>query len=138
MAVSFHRWVQAVTVAVVCIVALGTAVSAFADASPAYRNVTRGGPLRPGIYGRIVVKAKAPPPPVIYPQPVIASQAIVPETAKPVYLYVPPGQVRKWKQNCAHWSACDEAVLFVRVDDSPSRWGKWRELRESDLALHSE
>jgi hypothetical protein len=25
-------------------------------------------------------------------------------------------------------------VLFVRVDDSPSRWGRWRALRE-DLAL---
>ena len=109
-----------------------------ADGAAAYRNVTAGGALRPGVYGRIVIKAKAPPPPVIYPQPVIASQPIVPETAKPVYLYVPPGQVRHWKRNCARWSACDEAVLFVRVDDSPSRWGKWRELRESDLALHAE
>jgi hypothetical protein len=112
--------------------------AALADAAPAYRNITKGGALRPGIYGRIVVKAKAPPPPVIYPQPVIASQVIVPETVKPVYLYVPPGQVRHWKRNCARWSACDEAVLFVRVDDSPSRWGKWRELRENELALHAE
>lgn len=109
-----------------------------ADGANAYRNVTAGGTLRPGIYGRIVIKGKAPPPPVIYPHPVIASEAIVPGAAKPVYLYVPPGQVRHWKRNCARWSACDEAVLFVRVDDSPSRWGKWRELRESDLALHSE
>jgi hypothetical protein len=52
-----------------------------------------------------------------------------------VYLYVPPGQVRKWKQNCAKWSACDEPVLFVRVDDSPSRWGQWKQLREPQLAL---
>ena len=101
-----------------------------------YRNVTTGGKLRPGVYGRIEVQAEAPPPPVIYPQPVMASQAIVPADVQPVYLYVPPGQVRKWKKACARWSACDQAVMFIRVDDSPSRWGKWRELRESDLALH--
>ena len=102
-----------------------------------YRNTSTGQPMRPGIYGRIAVKAKAPPPPVIYEQPVIASQALVPPGAQPVYLYVPPGQVRKWKQNCARWSACDEPVLFVRVDDSPSRWGKWRERREAELAMHA-
>ena len=114
---------------------LGMLAAAGALASSDYRNVTTGQPLRPGIYGRIAVQAKAPPPPVIYPQPVIASQALVPENAQPVYLYVPPGQVRKWKQNCARWHACDEPVLFVRMDDSPSRWGKWRERRGPDLAL---
>ncbi|MBC5784268.1 hypothetical protein H8N03_15050 [Ramlibacter sp. USB13] len=115
---------------------LAGAAAAAAHAGPEYRNVTTGKPLRPGIYGRITVAAKAPPPPVIYAQPVIASQALVPARAQPVYLYVPPGQVRKWKENCARWSACDQAVLFVRVDDSPSRWGKWRERREAQLAMH--
>ncbi len=100
-----------------------------------YRNVTTGGPLRPGIYGRIVIKGQAAPPPVIYPQPVMASEKLVPASVKPVYLYVPPGQVRKWKQNCAKWSACDQPVLFVHVQDSPSRWGQWRQLREPQLAL---
>lgn len=95
-----------------------------------YRNATTGGPLRPGVYGRILLKGEAPPPPLIYPRPVIASQALVPAGAQPVYLYVPPGQVRKWKQHCAKWSACDQPVLFVRVADSPSRWGRWRQLRE--------
>lgn len=107
-------------------------VAAGAGAEPPadYRNVTAGGSLRPGIYGRIVLKGKAPPPPVIYPRPVIASQALVPAKVQPVYLYVPPGQVRKWKQNCAKWAACNEPVLFVRVDDSPSRWGQWRQRRD--------
>jgi hypothetical protein len=99
-----------------------------------WRNVTAGGPLRPGIYGRIEVRG-AVPPPVIYHRPVMASHLLLPPDAKPVYLYVPPGQVRKWKRNCARWKACDEAVLFVRVDHSPSRWGRWRQWRE-DLALH--
>ena len=73
---------------------------------------------------------------MIYPQPVIASQALVPAQAKPVYLYVPPGQVRKWKEACARWSACDQPVLFVRVDASPSRWGAWRQFREPQWAMH--
>lgn len=100
-----------------------------------WRNVTAGGPLRPGIYGRIVPRGDAPPPPVIYPQPVIASDALVPPTVRPVYLYVPPGQVRKWKQSCTQWSACEQPVLFVRMDQSPSRWGKWRQLRQPQWAL---
>jgi len=134
------RWATTVAVVAVCIAALAAALAsrdAHAQDVSAYRNVTTGGTLRPGVYGRIAVKGKAPPP-VIYPQPVIASQALVPARAHPVYLYVPPGQVRKWKQACARWNACDEPVLFVRVDDSPSRWGQWRQLRESDLAMHGE
>lgn len=110
--------------------ALLAAGAAAAQSSPDWRNVTAGGALRPGIYGRIVIKKQAPPPPVIYPRPVIGSGALVAESRDPVYLYVPPGHVRKWKQACAKWSACDKPVLFVRVDKSPSRWGKWSRLRE--------
>jgi hypothetical protein len=73
---------------------------------------------------------------VIYPKPVVADATIERQQAmSPVYLYVPPGQVRKWKQNCARWSACAQAVLFVRMDQSPSRWGQWRQRRDQ-VALH--
>ena len=114
---------------------LGTAaVPSGAAQDPAHwRNATAGGPLRPGVYGRIVIKGQVPPP-VIFAQPQVAD-SMAPTHAKPVYLYVPPGQVRHWKQNCAKWSACAQPVLFVRMDDSPSRWGRWRLLREQ-LALH--
>jgi hypothetical protein len=113
-------------------VAAGT--PAFAQKGADWRNLTSGAPLRPGIYGRIAVRDASAPPPVIYPQPMVANEEIGPPSAKPVYLYVPPGQVRKWKQNCAKWSACDVPVLFVRVDDSPSRWGQWKQLRETQVA----
>lgn len=104
---------------------------AFAQVHPGHHNVTTGKPLRPGVYGRIVVKgAEVPPPPVIHARPVIASSVLLPDDVEPVYLYVPPGQVRNWKKNCARWKACDQAVLFVRMDRSPSQWGKWRHLRE--------
>jgi hypothetical protein len=114
---------------------LGTlaATSGAAQDPDHWRNATAGGPLRPGVYGRIVIKGKVPPP-VIFAQPKVAD-GIAPQHAQPVYLYVPPGQVRHWKQNCAKWSACEQPVLFVRMDDSPSRWGHWRLLREQ-LALH--
>ena len=108
--------------------AFGTVAAAAAERD--YRNVTAGGHLRPGIYGRIEVHRAASPPPVIYPQPVLANSSIDRVQREPVYLYVPPGQVRKWKQHCAKWSACDEPVLFVRVDQSPSRWGEWRQRRD--------
>ena len=115
---------------------LGTlAGAACAQGLQDYRNATTGGPMKPGIYGRIVIKGKAAPPPVIYPNPVMAGEKLVPAGVQPVYLYVPPGQVRKWKQHCAKWSACEEPVLFVRVEDSPSRWGQWRQLRDPQVAL---
>lgn len=112
--------------------ALGLAtLAAAAQGDAEYRNVTAGGTLRPGVYGRIVVRDAATPPPVIYAMPTVANGTLdrVPPR-QPVYLYVPPGQVRKWKQACARWAACDDPVLFVRVDDSPSRWGQWRQKRE--------
>ena len=114
--------------------ACGCAALAAAAQDPAdYRNVTAGGSLRPGIYGRIAVRGNAPPPPVIYPKPILANTAIERLQREPVYLYVPPGQVRKWKLNCAKWGACDEPVLFVRIEQSPSRWGEWH-LRRDQLA----
>lgn len=129
------RLVTVLAVLAVAVVALAATVCAAGELHPAWRNVTAGGPLRPGVYGRIVIKSGALPPPVIYPQPVIANGAPLPDNAHPVYLYVPPGQVRKWKQSCVRWAACGTPVLFVRIDHSPSQWGRWRELRE-DIAMH--
>lgn len=95
------------------------------QAAGGHTNSTAGGPLRPGVYGRIEI-GKAPPPPLIYSQPVVASRAVPPRGAKPVYLYVPPGQVRKWSKHCGKYKACDLPVLFVRMDSSPSKLGKWK------------
>jgi hypothetical protein len=128
------RSVRHVSTVALGLVALGAAAHA-AHAEPQYRNVTAGGSLRPGVYGRIEMRGDTAPPPVIYKAPVLANASIDHVQGRPVYLYVPPGQVRKWKQSCAKWKACDDPVLFVRMDHSPSLWGKWRERRE-ELALH--
>lgn len=86
--------------------------------------------VRPGLYGQIHVRHGTPP--LIYEQPVTVEQ---PEQARQaVYLYVPPGQVRRWPQNCAKWDACDRPVYFVRVDDSPSRLGAWKKTQRPEPA----
>jgi hypothetical protein len=123
-----RRLVPTVAVVAVALASLAATLKANAQ-EPGLRNVTTGGPLRPGVYGRVEVRGTTPPP-VIYPQPVIATQVLVPATARPTYLYVPSGQVRKWKQHCAKWQACEQAVLFVRMDANPGRWGQWRQKRE--------
>jgi hypothetical protein len=104
----------------------GAAAAGAVPAQVDYRNLTAGGPLRPGIYGRIEVR-QGPPPPLVYDKPVVARQPLVPTARQPVYLYVPPGQLRRWPQHCARWNACEQPVLFVRMDDSPSRLGDWKQ-----------
>ena len=90
-----------------------------------YVNVSAGGPLRPGVYGRIEI-GTAPPPPLIFKKPLMANQALVPAGVQPLYFYVPPGQARKWAKHCRKYNACGVPVYFVRMDDSPSKLGKWK------------
>ena len=109
---------------------LGWALATGAVADEAtHLNVTAGGPLRPGVYGRIQVRG-AVPPAVVFPDPVTAVQTDR-TPADPIYLYVPPGQVRRWSRHCAKWKACERPVFFVRVDDSPSRLGAWKKARRT-------
>ena len=120
---------------------LALAIAAAGPTAAAYVNATAGGKLRPGVYGRIEI-GKSAPPPLIYSQPVVASRAVLPIGVKPVYLYVPPGQVRKWTRHCGKYHACDLPVYFVRMDDSPSKLGRWKSRsefpnRDSDMALRT-
>jgi hypothetical protein len=105
--------------------ALSALLLAAAAPACAYVNTTAGGSLRPGVYGRIEI-GKSAPPPLIYSKPVVASRAVLPASVKPVYLYVPPGQVRKWGKHCSKYKACDLPVYFVRMDDSPGKLGRWK------------
>jgi hypothetical protein len=112
-----------------CAALLALTGAAAAPPAPAardgWRNLTTGGPLTPGLYGRIEVRHAKPP--LVYPRPVVARKSIEPARAQePVYLYVPPGQLRRWSRHCAKWQACERPVYFVRVDDSPSRLGDWK------------
>ena len=110
-------------------------IAAVGPAAAAYLNTTAGGPLRPGVYGRIEITGKSAAPPVIYSRPVVASRAVLPSSVKPVYLYVPPGHARKWARHCGKYRACDLPVYFVRMDDSPSKLGRWKS--RGDAANHN-
>ena len=83
-------------------------------ALPAQAQVTTfQGALAPGVYGRIDI-GNAPPPPLIYAQPVIIQRAPVYVEQRPLYLRVPPGHEKKWSKHCSKYNACGQPVYFVR------------------------
>ena len=96
-----------------------------ARSATTYVNTTVQGALAPGVYGRIDI-GNAPPPPLIYTQPVIIQPAPMVVQQPPLYLHVPPGHAKKWSKHCARYNACNQPVYFVRVrgDDDYERRGK--------------
>ena len=82
---------------------------------PAAAQVTTTiqGQLAPGVYGRVDI-GNAPPPPLIYAQPIIIQRAPVYVQQQPLYLRVPPGHEKKWGKHCAKYNACGQPVYFVR------------------------
>ncbi len=73
---------------------------------------------QPGVYGRIDI-GNAPPPAVIYTQPVIIDRRHAQQA--PVYLRVPPGHERKWAKHCRAYGACGQPVYFVRDEPRGER-----------------
>ena len=69
---------------------------------------------QPGFYGRIDI-GNAPPPVLIYPQPVIIQRVQVAQP-QPIYLRVPPGHAKKWSKHCQKYDACGRPVYFVKDD----------------------
>lgn len=86
----------------------------------AYVNATVGGELAPGVYGRINI-GNAPPPPVIYAEPVVVHRPAMVVPRSPIYLYVPPGHAKNWGKHCARYNACSQPVYFVQ--EPPPRRG---------------
>lgn len=86
----------------------------------AYVNATVGGELAPGVYGRINI-GNAPPPPLIYAEPVIIHRPAVVVPRAPIYLYVPPGHAKNWGKHCGRYNACNQSVYFVQ--EPPPRRG---------------
>jgi hypothetical protein len=118
------------------LVALAALLGGAAHAAAPYANATVEGALAPGVYGRIEI-GNAPPPPLIYTQPMIIQRAPVYVQQQPLYLHVPPGHAKKWSKHCARYNACDRPVYFVRVqgdDDYEQRRAReaWRNNHEND------
>ncbi len=85
----------------------------------AYVNATVGGELAPGVYGRINI-GNAPPPPLLYAEPIIIERPTVVMPRSPIYLYVPPGHAKNWSRHCSRYNACGQPVYFVQ---EPPRGG---------------
>ena len=100
-------------------------------AATPYVSATVEGALTPGVYGRIDI-GNAPPPPLIYAQPLIIQRPPVLVQQAPLYLHVPPGHAKKWSKHCAQYNACGQPVYFVKVrgdddqgdDDDGHGWRK--------------
>lgn len=67
----------------------------------------------PGFFGRIDIGG-APPPEVVYQQPVIVHAPPVELEREPVYLHVPPEHAARWARYCRFYNACGEWVYFVQ------------------------
>lgn len=95
------------------------------------------GSLQPGIYGRIEF-GTAPPPPVIYAQPVIIQRPAVVVQQQPLYLHVPPGHAKKWSKHCAQYNACGQPVYFVKVkgDEQFEREQQHGKHKDKDKGKH--
>jgi hypothetical protein len=98
--------------------------SAAAVAQPGDVNVRVivSGEVRPGVYGRVDIGG-APPPPVLYAEPMIITRppppaprpVVVP--VQPIYLHVPPGHAKNWRKHCKKYNACGQPVYFVVSDE---------------------
>lgn len=78
-----------------------------------YINSTVSGQLALGVYGRIDI-GNAPPPPLIYAEPVIIQRPAVMVQRSPIYMHVPPGHAKNWGKHCARYNACGQPVYFVK------------------------
>jgi hypothetical protein len=79
-------------------------------------NATITGEVVPGVYGQVVIGGR-PPPPVVYAQPVVVQPAAVVVGAppvEPIYLHVPPGHAKHWREHCHEYHACNRPVYFVK------------------------
>jgi hypothetical protein len=79
-------------------------------------NAMISGQIVPGVYGQVTLGGR-PPPPVVYAQPVIVQPAPVVVGAppvEPIYLHVPPGHAKHWKEHCHEYHACNRPVYFVK------------------------
>jgi len=90
---------------------LASLVLGITSAHAQYANVVISGEVRPGVYGTVQI-GNAPPPPVVYAQPVVVVRDR--RYVEPVYLHVPPGHAKHWSKHCHQYGACYRPVYFVK------------------------
>ena len=106
-------------------VGVGVGAAGAVQAAPNV-NVSIDGRMAPGVYGRIEI-GNAPPPVLVYPQPVVIYQPVRPVQAAPIYLNVPPGHAKNWSKHCRRYNACGQPVYFVRTAEYEPGYRDYRE-----------
>ena len=91
--------------------ALASLALCYSSAHAQYANVIISGEIQPGVYGHVQF-GNAPPPPVVYAQPVVIVRDR--RYVEPVYLHVPPGHAKNWNKHCHQYNACYRPVYFVK------------------------
>ena len=76
--------------------------------------------VRPGIYGRVDIGG-APPPLLVYPEPVVVVRQPQSVQVQPIYLHVPPGHAKHWSKHCREYNACGLPVYFVKSAEYESK-----------------
>jgi hypothetical protein len=95
-------------------VAIAFAVAApLASAGDVSVGVTISGEITPGVYGRVDLSNR-PPPPLVYARPIVIEQPAPRIVYEPIYLHVPPGHAKNWRKHCHEYRACNRPVYFVR------------------------
>jgi len=94
---------------------IGGALVAPADAGDVGISINVG---ETGFYGQLDI-GDFPQPQVIYSQPLVIERSEGYGSRQPVYLRVPPGHERHWREHCHEYNACGQPVYFVR-----DRWYK--------------
>ncbi len=80
-------------------------------------SVNVSGEISPGVYGEVQL-GNAPPPPVVYAQPMIITKQSHYDDERPVYLHVPPGHEKHWARHCREYNACNRPVYFVKASEN--------------------
>ncbi|HUX73871.1 MAG TPA: hypothetical protein VMV25_08300 [Steroidobacteraceae bacterium] len=68
---------------------------------------------KPGLFGQINLGG-IPTPQLIFARPLIAVSPPYAVAPPPIYLHVPPGYERHWRQHCGEYHACERPVFFVQ------------------------
>ena len=76
-------------------------------------RVSISGEVAPGVYGRVDIGSR-PPPPLLFPQPVVIVKQPQAVAVAPIYMHVPPGHARNWSKHCSKYNACGRPVYFVK------------------------
>ena len=103
--------------------ALASLALGISNAYAQYASVVISGEVRPGVYGRVEF-GNAPPPPLLYAEPVIIVRERRPVPYGPVYLHVPPGHAMHWDKHCSKYNACNRPVYFVKSAEHEPGYGK--------------